>query len=247
MLYFPILRTRHLAIQLRELSIADSLRIARIPAHLGEASTSAFLAAAVLSVTPPSLADPALWTVEERMMAVCHYLAVTSDGEPDFAVGEGKYSDYLAVSPDDNQEQIDLIELEGDHWKMRALIGREAERIERLEGEIPELSGRAHWMVGGMAAQLIRDGEAMNEEHTDDAALLERMCVFSGFPESSFLKLFASYREDRTRLQHLFATDFSATGIVALPKKGGRDDLPPARFPGVACVSRLAQTPAGRP
>ena len=247
MLHFPVLRTRRLAIQLRELSIADSLRIAQIPSHLGEAQTSAFLAAAVVSVTPQTLSEPAHWTVEERMMTVCHYLAVTSDGVPDFPVGEGNYSDYLDVRPGESQEEIELIELEGDRWRMRPLMGIDAERIERLDGEIPELSGRAHWLVGGMAAQLFREGDADHEEHTDDAALLERMRIFSAFPESAFLKLLASYREGRVKQQHLFATDFSATGIVALPKKGGRENLPPARFSGIACISDFAQALAGRP
>ena len=43
MIYFPPLRTRRLTVQLRELSIGDSLTLAAMPGHMEEASTTAFL------------------------------------------------------------------------------------------------------------------------------------------------------------------------------------------------------------
>ncbi|WP_197714678.1 hypothetical protein, partial [Nitrosomonas supralitoralis] len=88
MIHFPILRTRRLTVQLKELSIGESIAIAAMPSHLEEAVTTAFLLKAV--ATAKGIENPADWTVQERMMVVCHYLASVSDDGPDFAVGDGR-------------------------------------------------------------------------------------------------------------------------------------------------------------
>ena len=93
MIHFPILRTRRLTVQLRELPIAESIAVASMPPHLYEASCTAFLRGAIETVD--GISDPAQWTVQERTLAVCHYLACTLEDGPDFAVGNGRFSDYL--------------------------------------------------------------------------------------------------------------------------------------------------------
>ena len=117
MIYFPVLRMRRLTVQLRELSIGESIKIASMPAHLEEASVTAMLRYAVESVKGKDIIeDPAHWTVQERIMAVCHYLASISDGEPDFTIGKGRYSDYLDGGNDVGSMEIDIKigEVDGD-------------------------------------------------------------------------------------------------------------------------------------
>jgi hypothetical protein len=242
MINIPVLKVRRLTVRLRELSIGQAVSLAQIPAHRHEALTTEFLKAAIES---SSVENPEDWTVEERMMAVGHYLASTNDAGPDFAVGEGSYSDYLDVRPPvmglAPDMTLDLGELEGDRWRLRHLTGAHAEAIERLAGELPGIAGRLHWIIGGMAAQLLR-AEESQDERLEDAELLERMRVFAGFPESGFVRLLVMYNDGRQKIANIFTTEFSDEGIVALPKKGARGDtLPPARFHGRSCLSAFAQ------
>ncbi|WP_430233197.1 hypothetical protein [Nitrosomonas communis] len=85
--------------QLRELSITDSIVIAAIPDHQQEAFYTTFLRYALSKDkgTPP---DPACWTVQEHMLAVCHYQSSVLEDGPDFSLGASHYSDYLSYASD---------------------------------------------------------------------------------------------------------------------------------------------------
>lgn len=173
MIYFPPLRTRRLTVQLRELSIGDSLTLAAMPGHMEEASTTAFLRCAV-DAAKVAVEDPARWTVQERILAVCHYLSATTEDGPDFSLGEGHYSDYLQGEADiqTSVQAVEVGEVGGDTWHVRHLTGAMAESIERMAGEIEGLSGRLHWLFGAMAAQLVRTGEEV-----PDAAAFAKSCA----------------------------------------------------------------------
>lgn len=251
MLHFPVLRTRRLTVQLRELSIGESISIAAMPAHLEEASCTAFLRRAVESAK--GIADPAHWTVQERMLMVCHYLAAVSDDGPDFALGEGCYSDYLDGGADISTSihHVDVGDVGGDTWHVRHMTGAMAESIERTAGEVAGISGRLHWLLGGMAAQMVRASETVPDasegEGAFDEFLVDRMRVMSGFPESDFSVLMSRYATGREKLHHLFGVEFTADGLVALPKGGAARDLPPARFPVRSCISQMARDLVGKP
>ena len=249
MIHFPVLRTRRLTVQLRELPIGESIAIAEMPPTREEASCTAFLRAAVVSAQ--GVPDPAQWTVQERMLAVCHYLAATSDDGPDFAVGGGRYSDYLDGAMDIGEAPISVGEVGGDAWLVRHLTGAAAESIERMDGEVPGVSGRLHWLLGGMAAQMLRAGESVPDaadgEGAFDEFIVARMKVIHGYPESDFAALMALYVDGREKLRHLFSTEFSRDGIVAMPKGGAASQLPPARFPVHSCLTRLAKELVGKP
>lgn len=240
MIHFPPIRTRRLTVQLKELSIGESIALAAIPTHLEEAACTAFLGKCVDTVKGEQ--DPASWTAQERMLVVCHYLACVSGGNPDFEVGEGHYSDYLDGTCDIQTPvaDIEVGEVGGDAWHVRHLTGAMAESIERTSGEIEGVAGRLHWLLGGMAAQLIRPNEAtpVGTEGEFDEFLVGRMKVISGYPESDFASLMGKYQEGREKLHHLFKIEFSNDGLIALPKGGG--DLPPGRFPVRSCLSRMA-------
>lgn len=245
MIHFPILRTRRLTVQLKELSIGESIAIAAMPSHLEEAVTTAFLLKAV--ATAKGIENPSDWTVQERMMVVCHYLASVSDDGPDFAVGDGRYSDYLDGGTDiPTPEEMDgLGEIGGDVWLIQHMTGAMAESIERLSGEIEGVSGRLHWLLGGMASQLVRQGEVVPDPNSGEGAydefLVNRIHTISGYPESDFAVLMNAYMAGRDNLHHLFRVELSSDGLVALPKGGEAATLPPARFPVRTCVSRLAK------
>lgn len=256
MIHFPLLRTRRLTVQLRELSIAESVAIASMPTHLEEASCTAFLRAAVASAQ--GIDDPAAWTVQERMLAVAHYLAAMAEDGPDFALGEGHYSDYLDGAADIQTQapQIEVGEVGGDTWHIRHLTGAMAESIERMTGEVQDasgkpLSGRLHWILGAMAAQMVRSGESVPDadmaEGAFDEFMVARMKIMGAFPESDFSALMALYFAGREKLHHLFKTEFSKDGIVAMPKGGAAANLPPARFPVHTCLSRMARELVGKP
>lgn len=246
MVHFPVLRTRRLTVQLRELSIGESVSIAAMPPHMAEATCSAFLRCAVESSQGgESLVN---WTVQERMLAVCHYLASTAEDGPDFSVGgQGHYSDYLDGSADIESpfRPVELGDVGGDVWCIDHLTGAMAESIERMQGEVARVEGRLHWLLGGMAAQLVRRGEDVPHATSGgafDEYLVKRMRVISGFAESDFLHLMSLYLAGRQKLHHLFRVEFSDDGVVAMPKvKGGAaSELPPAKFPVHTCLSGLA-------
>jgi len=248
MKHFPILRTRRITAQLKELSIGDAIAIASMPNHLVQAECTAFLTAALSSVS--GVQNPADWTVQERTLAVAHYLAVVSEDGPDFSLGEAKYSDYLDGAIDyPSAPTFEVGEVAGDKWAIIQLTGLMAESIERLNGEIP-LSTRLHWIVGGMAGQMRRAGEEIPDLATDglrDEWLLNRMKILMAFPETDFGQLLGAFNAGRKDLHHLFSFTFDDSGIVILPKGGTDGLLPPARFPVSACLSKLAVNLAGKP
>lgn len=249
MIHFPILRTRRLTVQLRELSIVESVAIAGMPEHLEEASCTALLRYATESVK--GVEDPAHWTVQERILAVCQYLASVSEDGPDFSIGKGRYSDYLDGAADISLEAVEVGDVGGDAWSVRHLTGAMAESIERMEGEVAGVSERFHWLLGGMAAQMVRAGEdahdAIDGEGKFDEWLVSRMRVMGGFPDSDFTLLMSKYADGREKLHHLFRIEFTDEGIVAMPKGGTVGDLPPARFPARTCISRIAHELGGKP
>lgn len=253
MLHFPVLRTRRLTLQLRELSIGDSMAIAEMPLHLEESATTAFLRKAIDTIS--GIDDPINWTVQERTMAVCHYLASVSDDGPDFSLGEsGKYSDYLDGSVDApaTLERVEVGEIGGDLWFVRHLTGGMAESIERLSGVIDGISGKRHWLIGAMASQLVRKDEEIpniaDGEGAFDDFLVQRIKIITAFPESDFIILMSGYLAARTELHHLFRIDFAEDGgLIVLPTEGGAArGLPPARFPVRSCISKLAEELVGK-
>ncbi|WP_430233195.1 hypothetical protein [Nitrosomonas communis] len=120
-----------------------------------------------------------------------------------------------------------------------------AESIERLLGELPDIPGRLHLLLGGMAAQLVRKDEAvpdpMEGKNTYDHFLLNRMRIIGAYSASDFAVLMTHHMNGREKLSHLFNIEFSDEGLVTLPKGGLAGGLPPARFPVHYAISNLAK------
>lgn len=245
MKHFPSLRTRRLTVQLKELTIGDGIKLAAMPDHLHESATTAFLRCAI--DLAQGIEDPLHWTVQERIFAVGHYLAAVSEDGPDFALGNGRYTDYLDGSSDTYIDAAELGEIAGDFWTVTPLTGALAESIERMTREF-DLPGRLCWLIGGMAAQLHVKGQAIPEFASDsqrDEWLLGRMRVFNNYPETDFEHLVSAYYAGLDALHHLFTLQFGDKGIVVLPRDGAEGGLPPARFPVSACLSQTTLDLAG--
>lgn len=246
MIHFPVLRTRRLTVQLRELPIGEAIALTMIPAGQHEVATTRFLSAVVQSVS--GVTDPRHWTVQERITAVMWYLAATVEGGPDFPVGErGRFSDYFDGQADCEigPDPVELGRLEGDDWSIRHLTGGMVESVERTFGEIPGVSVQVHWLFGCMAAQLVMAGETPPDPAQGEAAfdqfLLDRMRVLLGYPQTVFTDLHEIYHSGRDRLHHLVHIGTQDT-IVVMPKGGAANsDLLPATFSVRPTVSSLAQ------
>lgn len=247
MIHFPVLRTRRLTVRLRELPMADAISLAAIPDHLNEEATTAFLRAAVEDAQ--GVENPDEWTAQERTMVICHYMASTLDDGPDFSLegGGARFSDYLMGDADYPGDSVDMGSLEGDKFEVRHLVGALSGSIERLQGELPGLSGQAHWLIGRMAAQLVINGNAVPVTGDIDAGLLERMQVISRYPESVFVELLAHFEPALRKLDHLFVLGADDHGLMALPREGRAAEKPPARFPVGSCVTSLARDLGGKP
>jgi hypothetical protein len=257
MITFSPLRTRRLSVRMRELSIGDAIALLSIPQQLNEAATTELLRKIVESAEKPTerhVTDPREWTVQERMFAVCHYLASTSEEGPDFQIGSGAhYSDYLDTKQDAPTEPILVGVVGGDEWTMRPLVGAAAECIEQLAGDMPKpITGRFHWILGAMASQMLRKGEQA-PQYGDLPAYLEwmrgRMKTFAAYPESDFVQLLAGFMAGQERLKHFFGIQFNEDGVIALPaerKEAGAAELPPTRFPVGSCISDFAKGIAGK-
>jgi hypothetical protein len=232
-----------MTIQLRELTIGESLGLASRPPHLEQTNVTAFLRAAV---TDADKNDPRLWRVGERILAIAHYLACVTD-DPDYKIGDGRYSDYLVPEEAEIPDRVDLGELVGEPWSMRHLTGRLAESIERLEME--SVTGHGLWRIGMMAAQMYRADEADPDAMTDGALdewLQARAQSFLTLPESEFEAMLLGFSRGQRALTHLFRLSADNSGLIC-PAAREDSGLAPARFPVVACLGSWAQAMARQP
>ena len=243
--YIPPLPLQTRTVQMQELTIGQALNIASMPTHLMEASTTAFLR---FATEKSQVLDPLSWTVEERMMGVAHYLAATSDGSPDFAIGAGKFSDFLIPDDKPRLAMKEAGDVAGDLWHVRPLTGQLSESIERLASSgIGGFSGAAYWTVARLACQMFRHGEAIPDVNSQageiDLWLSDRLQILSGFPETDFMLLLVTYEAARSALTHLFAVSSDDAGLIALPKGGAGS---PARFPVRSCIGKWAASYGGK-
>lgn len=242
MIHFPDIRARRFTLRLRELTIGQSLDLASRPAHLEQANTTAFLNHVVMD---PDL-EPARWRVGERLLAVAHYLACVT-GEADFPVGAGHYSDYLVPEEAPVPDTVALGDVVGEPWRLRHLDGRLAEAVERLD--LDGIGGRGRWLIGLMAAQMFRDGEADPDAMTEGALdewLLARAQSFVALPESEFEAMLLAFHDGRDQLTHLFRVDVDDHGLI-YPATREAAGLPPARFSVRSNLSPWSRSMARKP
>jgi hypothetical protein len=252
---FRPLRTKRLALKLQEIAIGDAISLAAIPPSMYESQTTRFLSSAIAQAEAPTAAhitDPRAMTVQERAFVVAHYMAHVSATAPDFAIGAGKFSNYLVGQQQQVIPSFSAGEVGGDAWSLIPLVGAAAEAIEELHGDVTGISGEYHWMLGCMASQLRRkDDDApdpvINTEYSD--WLRKRMEVWHRYPESDFVQALVMYRMAVKSTRHFFNMDINDDGIVFLEEveKEAEAMLPPARFPVSSCLSDFSLRMGGKP
>lgn len=236
----------------RELTIRESLRLANIPNELNESATTEMLRAIASPLPGVDLPDPMLWTVQQRMLGVAYYMAHTLDDGPDFAIGDGKYSDFLIEDEHSIVRSIEVGRVAGDTWVCQPLLGVHAEIIEAIDPPENMHGGRIKWLIHAMAAQMHRDGEGAPPDPVSDRFgyagwLSERAATLADFPEGDFASLVLAFYAGVDAMQHHFAIDLSDAGPVAVRKGGAGMDLPAARFPVHAALTDITKAFCGKP
>lgn len=243
MIYFDPLRTKRMSVDLKELSIDDAETLCMMPELLEQASTTAMLQQVVIPNDrefPGHVGDPRMWTVQERMMVMAHYMAhTTDDGERNFQLGkDGHLSDYL-LNGTDYVDCISLGLIDGDEVLMRPLLGFQAEAIERLVMGGRFRPNRLSWWACAMACQMTKAGDEP-KEFVGDADysdwLFARATAIRAVPESEFLQLLYAFLEGTKQLDHFFRIVFRDQSIAAMASKED-SGLDPARFPLHAALS----------
>jgi hypothetical protein len=248
---YPYLRTQRIAVQLRELTLGDSIALLKLPGQRLELCTTELLkriASKADAPRPGYITDPRLWTVEERAYLVANYLTmVTADG-PDFSIGERRMSDYLGLTDDLPAPQVDLGEVCGQATVMVPLVGVHAEVLE------VECTGRMEWIIGAMACQLHAAGkpqpDLVSMSQPDLMVWLrQRMAAIKDMPESDFERTLAAFFAGQRQLYHFVVPIFGDDGLMW----ACRDDLTeggagsaPARFQPLSCVSPSTRGLFGR-
>ena len=244
MIHFPDLTLKGTTYRLKELTIGESIAIAAMPGHREESNVTAMVKA-VASHSDGTPVDPLSLTAEERLAIMAHYMVCTLDDGPDFAMGSdgARYSDYVdfSLGSDEPVDPAEIGDVKGDRWSLAPLTGLSLESIERLQGQVGDLSGRSHWIICSMAAQLYREGESIpGDPDAMDAWIKQRGQVFAAYPGSDFSTLFIRWAQCRAERRYLYRIDFSADGIVVAPRSGGAASAL-ARFPIHSAITPVAR------
>lgn len=241
MKYIPPLQTERINAQLRELHIGEAIALAGVPEHAEEAARTLLLKAIVTASTG-RVADPADWTVEERIYAVAHYLSAV-DEVPNIRIhGGGVLTDYVRFDDEAAPDVVDLGEFGAHGLELTQMTGAQSELLQPLARTALD------WTLADMAVRLRRAGEVRPCHKTapaDFAAWVGKaMAALRAMPTSDFEGLFVAYADGKRRLEHIWRISFDDMGHVCLPKKK-EAGLPPARFSVPDCVGALARNLAG--
>jgi hypothetical protein len=256
---FRPLRTKRLALTLQEIAIGDAISLAKVPPSMYEAQTTRFLCSVIKeaeAATPAHVTDPRAMTVQERGFIVAHYMAHVADSAPDFAIGDGRFSNYLVGQQQQVVPSFSAGNVGGDAWSLVPLVGAAAEAIEELHGDVSnphgeKITGEYHWMLGCMASQLRKKDDTAPDPVVDTTYgdwLRERMLILSRYPESDFVQMLVMHRQAVRATRHFFNVDINDDGIVFLEEveKEAVATLPPARFPVSSCLSDFSLRMGGK-
>lgn len=238
MTMFSPLRTARLQVEMRELTAAEAILLCQLPASECESGAGQLLNRIVVPVSEQrrgQVTDVRLWSVQERALAIAHYLGHMLAG--DFQIGEtARYSDYLlAEGIGGPPAPVHLGEVDGRRWMLQPMLGWHSESVERLVVSEDLDANRNGWMIGAMAVQLYAEDDGALDAHdlTDaqiDAAVGARVTAMMHMPESKFMELFRLFGARMNEMDHVFRMSIGDDGIAWLPTSEV-PGKPPARFP----------------
>lgn len=241
MKYIPPIDTKRLSIELAELTIEDAEKLCEIPAVYEQRTASELLSRITRSSDRASaVADPRMWSVNERMYVIACYMAAVREDGPDFPIGKGHFSDYLLASTD----YVAEVEFEyaGKKLIYSPLLGYQAEIIETLIADGTYKKTSFSWWCGAMAA-CVRGEDEQPLEYVDNGsyekALVERITGIRKLSESEFIGLFDGYLIASQRAAHFVYAITSSHGVLAAQvsdRAEGVPELAPARFPSHTAI-----------
>lgn len=252
MIIFDPIRTKRIAVRLREISIEEAVSVCRLPADRHEATASEFLrfvARDAETPTPRYIKDPRLMTVQERTMLVCRYLGRVSPEGADFKVGDlGKLTDFIKFSDDILKDSAPMGKVAGVDRVLYPLLGVHAEMLERV------CANRGDWLMGMLACQ-VHDAGATPPDYLalTDVELIEwvrtRIDAIKKMAESDLEELYVAYERANDDLRHFFIIGADDQGIVWWPQTEAEEagQKTPARFLAVSCISEFTRRVFGGP
>ncbi len=239
MILAPV-RTKHLQIDLKEMSIGNAVDICSFPPELHEAGTTL-----ALNAICKTEIDCRALTVQERALIIAMYHSQLNSLGINFKIGQYQLFDYLTYETYEKDE-FSIGSYYGDEWFISPLIGYESESIERLVSQGRLRNTRLSWWLGAMAAMLVRknkvigkelkpDYSKMNDTEIDDH-IYNRAIAFNEFEETAFVNMLSIFLDSVSRLNHLFKLSFQDYGICwsAIEEEKG---IPPTRFRFESTVS----------
>lgn len=251
MKYISPLNLTRISVTMQLLNMDDVEALCEIPAVYEQRTYTELLRRVCTSVERPGVvADPRLWSINERMYLAAYYMSQTREDGPDFPIGKGHFRDYLLGATDFTPEVANIaFEFEGRAMIYSPMLGYQAETIETLiEGGTFRKTNYS-WWAATMAACL-RGADEDPLPYIDDAqyetALQERILEVRALKDPQFVGLFDWYRQCEQQGAHLVYAVTNMHGVVAHQvsepdAEKGVPELAPARFPPHSCISERAR------
>jgi hypothetical protein len=248
MIIFPYLRTKRIAVELREPTIEEAIGICQIPGSRHEEATTRFLkiVASKAEVPRPGyVTDPRLWTVGERNRVVCQYLMQVADDGPDFSVGAAKMTSYAILDADFDVAPVPLGNLGDQPMVFRPMVGALAEVLEL------ECSNIGDWHLAAMGCLIYKEGEPEPDwaQMSSSDILVwvrNRISETKARPESEFGWLYDMLETGLAASRQFFHLGFADDGIVCMPCKEEAGQHP-ARFRPISAISEATRSIFGEP
>jgi hypothetical protein len=251
MKYIQPLNTERLSVTMSLLNMDQVEALCEIPAVYEQRTYTALLRHVCTPIDRPgAVADPRMWSINERIYATAYYMSQTREDGPDFPIGHGHFRDYLLGSTDFTPDVANIaFEFEGRQMIYSPMLGYQAETIESLIAGGTFKATNYSWWAATMAACL-RGADEEVLVYRDDAqyesVLLERIHEVRRLADTQFVGLFDWYRQCEQQGAHLVYASTNLHGVIAhqvsVPdEEKGVPELAPARFPPHSCISERAR------
>lgn len=251
MKYINPLNTARISVSMSVLNMDQVEELCEIPAVYEQRTYTALLRHVCTPIERPgAVADPRMWSINERMYVAAYYMSSTREDGPDFPIGKGNFHDYLLGQTDFTPEVANIgFDFEGQAMIYSPMLGYQAEAIETLiEGGTFKKNNYSWWAATMAACLRSADEEPLpyNDDAQYEAALLERIRGVRKLADPQFVGLFDYYRQCEQQAAHFVHAVTNLHGVLAMQvsepnAEKGVPELAPARFPAHSCISERAR------
>ena len=246
MKYIPPINTLRISVKLHEPNMDGIEKALEVPSQFEQRTATEVLRGIIDPIERPgAVADPRMWSVNERMFVIASYMSATREDGPDFPIGEGKFSDYL-LDASDYVADVPF-ECAGRALIYSPLHGYQAEIIETLLVSGNYSNTSYSWWKACIAA-CVRGADEEPLQYQDDnqydALLVDRIKDVGSLGDSDFVELFDAYQLAAQRGAHMVYAITNAHGVLAAQVSEPPEGVPvlaPARFPSRSAISKRAR------